>query len=69
MTCPYCEKELKDEDVYGINLRLDSFNMIKPGFEKQGDIFKCLNEECESEAFNYLFHTDPTGELHDGYPC
>lgn len=36
---------------------------------KKGDIFKCSNEECESETFNYYFYTDQQGNLQEGYPC
>jgi len=67
MECPYCEEELEYHDFYGTNLRLDSFGIVKPGFDKCGDIYKCMNEECE--AFQEHFYTDKQGELHEGYPC
>ena len=62
MECPYCEQELEYHDYYGYYLGNDSWDKI-------GDIFKCSNEECESEVFNYYFYTDKQGNLHEGYPC
>lgn len=62
MICPYCNQELKCIDYYGFYLGNDKWN-------KQGDIFKCSNEECESEVFNYYFYTDKQENLHEGYPC
>lgn len=67
MDCPYCDKELKCTDFYGKNLRLDSFGRVRDGFVKEGDIFKCSNEECV--AYNESFYTDSREELHEGYPC
>lgn len=67
MECPYCGEELKCTDFYGRNLHLDSFGRVKEGFEKQGDIFRCNNEECDHYCES--FYTDLRDELHEGYPC
>lgn len=53
MNCPYCGKELKWDDYYGKNLRLDYFGNPKSGFEKVGDIYRCDNEECEYQGYFY----------------
>ncbi len=64
MICPYCDQELKYHDWYGINM---GFN--RSG-NKKGDIFKCHNEDCESNSFNYLFYTKgKSDDLHEGHPC
>ena len=65
--CPYCEELLKYKDYYGKNLMLDNFDRPKPGFVKSGDIYKCENDRCI--MYQESFHTDATGELHEGYPC
>jgi hypothetical protein len=62
MECPYCGAELNCIDYYGFYLGHDQW-------DKQGDIYECENEECESGLFNYHFHTDLQGNLHEGYPC
>lgn len=62
MECPYCGDELDCIDYYGYYLGNDNW-------DKKGDIFKCGNEECESETFNYNFYTDQQGNLQEGYPC
>jgi hypothetical protein len=67
MECPYCDHELKYHDHYGKNLRLDSLDRIKPGYEKQGNIYKCMNEECE--MYDEHFYTDKQNNLHEGHPC
>lgn len=67
MECPYCETDLTCTDFYGRNLRLDSLDRVKDGFEKEGDIFRCDNEDCE--MYEESFYTDRFDELHDGYPC
>lgn len=61
MECPYCEKELHCHDYYGLG------NPFRDGFEKQGDIYKCDNEDCE--MYQESFYTDSRDELHEGYPC
>lgn len=61
--CPYCESDLNYHDYYGTGI---------PGltpFEKRGEVYKCENQECDSEVFNYHFHTDKDGDLKEGYPC
>jgi len=63
MDCTYCNEELELHDYYGQGI---------PGnnnFKKIGDIFKCINEDCESEIFNYFFYTNLSGQLFEGYPC
>jgi len=63
MECPYCEQELTCIDYYGNYLGNDNWN-------KQGDIFECDNEDCESMAFNGHFHTKlNNSNLYEGYPC
>ena len=66
MECPYCQQELLWEDYFG-TWGTAGF----PGIEKKGDIYRCDNEECESEIFNYLYHTYLIGpdNLIEGYPC
>jgi hypothetical protein len=67
LECPYCGAELRWDDIYGRNLRLDSFGNIKPGFIKEGEIYRCDNEDCEYQGW---FHThEDYDELHEGYPC
>lgn len=63
MECPYCSNELDCDDYYGLGIP------GRTGFKKLGDIYKCRNEDCESELFNYYFHTDCAGNLREGYPC
>ena len=62
MECTYCGAELEHHDYYGFYLGNDNWN-------KQGDIYRCENENCESEVFGYLFYTDKQDNLHEGYPC
>ena len=65
MECPYCEQELEWCDYFG---NLDD-NTIS-GIKKKGDVYKCPNEKCESETFNYYFYTIlDDNELREGYPC
>jgi hypothetical protein len=60
MDCPYCNQELNWHDYYGFYLGHDQW-------DKQGDIFKCKNEECE--VYEQHFYTDEQDNLHEGYPC
>ena len=70
MECPYCEQELNWHDYYGKKKYADHYYIYPQSWiEKEGDIYKCENEECESGCFNYLFYTDKRGNLHEGYPC
>ena len=63
MECPYCENELRWIDYFGFYLGNDKW-------DKKGDIYKCDNESCESEIFNYHFHTYINNDnLKEGYPC
>ncbi len=65
MECPYCNQELVWHDYFG---NLDH-NTIS-GINKKGDIYKCQNEECKSETFNYYFYTRLNDDsLQEGYPC
>ena len=50
MECPYCFQELDWHDYFG---KYTGEGMS--GINKTGDIYKCPNEECESETFNYFF--------------
>ena len=63
--CPYCEQELEYHDYYGRICAHQDGKVI-------GNIYKCPNEECESEVFNYCFY-DCSGQgddtLREGYPC
>ena len=78
MQCPYCNQELELEDTFGntdycldvIGYHTDYYIHRNP--IKYGDIYRCNNEECKSEAFNYYFYTlddESFYELHEGYPC
>lgn len=63
MECPYCGQELDYHDYYGRLCAHQDGKIL-------GEIYKCLNEDCESETFNYYFHTrEFSVELHEGYPC
>lgn len=57
--CPYCGHELEYHDC------------ILQRSERVGEIYKCPNELCESEVFNYCFYelNRDGGGLHEGYPC
>lgn len=53
MNCPYCGQELDHIDYFG----------------NSGEIYKCTNQECDSEFFDYMFHTaNLTDELQEGSP-
>lgn len=70
MICPYCGNELELHDYYGkVQYAEHYYSYPRSYIKKTGDIYKCLNEECESEVFNYLFYTDSNDNLHEGYPC
>jgi hypothetical protein len=70
MECPYCGEELTYHDYYGKIKHADHYYIYpQTWIERTGDIYKCPNEECESEVFNYLFYTDKHENLHEGYPC
>jgi len=66
--CPYCGEELEYQDYFG---RISGWNQFfnEPIIDHEGDIYKCLNEECESEAFNYYFYDFCDDILREGYPC
>lgn len=63
MKCPYCESELEYHDYFGRYLGNDTW-------DKKGEIYKCENEECESQSFGGFFWTTMTSDrLNEGYPC
>ena len=65
MECPYCGIELEYEDYFGRYLGNDNW-------DKKGEIYKCPNEECESEIFGnffYIWMSDNNNRLYEGYPC
>lgn len=64
MKCPYCKQELKWHDWFGTNMKFNGLG------DKKGDIYKCENEKCDSQSFNYSFYTRINDdELKEGYPC
>ena len=70
MECPYCGEELRWIDYYG-RTRSSEHYWIYPHswIEKEGDIYQCQNEECESQVFNGHFYDHCDGGLREGYPC
>jgi hypothetical protein len=64
MNCSYCCEELFYHDFYG-------YIAGPQRGEKLGDIFKCHNEECDSQVFNGFFFTKKqnSSELYEGHPC
>ena len=51
MECPYCEHELEYYDYYGrIAAHQDG--------HKEGEIFKCVNENCEMFEESFHNHLD-----------
>lgn len=66
MECPYCGEDLLCEDYYGFGIP------ETPEFKKVGDIYRCQNDDCTCVGVDMppcYFHTDQSGDLHDGYPC
>lgn len=70
MECPYCNKELNCVDYYGYT-RYSEHYWIYPHswIEKEGDIFQCDNEECQSQCFSGYFYDKNDEYLIEGYPC
>jgi hypothetical protein len=71
MICPYCEYELEYHDYY-FKGNYEAYNKghSNSGFKKLGDIYRCPNEDCESQVFNGHFHTrGDNDELIEGHPC
>ncbi len=63
--CPYCGQPLEYYDTFGRLCAHQDGKIL-------GYIYKCQNENCKSELFNYCFHdyagiNDDT--LKEGYPC
>jgi len=70
MECPYCGNELIWNDYFGhMQYAQHYYEYPQSWIKHEGDIYKCENENCESENFNYYFYTDPNGNLKEGYPC
>jgi len=69
--CPYCKQELSYHDwFYTGNHAAYEKGYEGSGFKKLGDIYKCGNEDCDSQSFNYSFYTRiGSDELLEGYPC
>ena len=65
-TCPECNNPLRYHDFYGKNIHLDSFCVVKDGFKKVGNIYKCDSEDCV--VYGEFFYTR-NEELLQGYPC
>lgn len=68
MECLYCRGDLEWEDSYG-NRDYIIFGNISG---KIGNIYKCTNENCESDVFDNIYHTignDDSDDLIEGYPC
>lgn len=70
MQCPYCGEELRCIDYYG-HTKYSEHYWIYPHswIEKEGDIYQCQNEECDSQVFNGHFYDRCDGDLREGYPC
>lgn len=72
MQCPYCEADLLCIDYYGIG-NFAAQEKYGYGFQKLGDIYKCVNEETvdeeEMECYDTYFYTNQNGDLLEGYPC
>jgi hypothetical protein len=66
--CPYCNTELEYDDYFGFR---EGWNKLlnEPKISNEGDIYKCTNDKCLSEAFNYYFYDFCDGILMEGYPC
>lgn len=60
MNCPECDTQLICADIYG-------FYKGRGHWDKNGDIYKCQNEDCD--YFDEYFYTDKLGGIRYGYPC
>ena len=68
MECPYCGEEMVCDDYYGRRVYAEHYYTYPQSWiEKEGDVYKCNNEECE--AYQQSFYDDSKGNLYEGYPC
>jgi hypothetical protein len=62
MNCPYCGEHMDVSEHFG---RFASFQDGKVS----GDIYQCMNEDCD-EHYAYFYTLRDTGDkLYNGYPC
>jgi hypothetical protein len=57
---------IRGECQYGKLKHADHYRDTSSWIERMGDIYKCVNEECE--MYQEYFYTDKYGELYEGYP-
>ena len=71
MDCTYCKNELAYHDFYfSGNYSAYEKWYSNSWYTKKWDIYKCTNEDCESQVFNSSFYTrGSSDELHEWYPC
>jgi len=62
LECPYCETELHYDDYFGRIFPHQDGHV-------EGDIYKCLNEDCEMFEEFFHAHRDNLDDIHEGYPC
>ena len=68
--CPYCGEELQCIDYYGHTRYAQHYWIYhRSWIEKEGDIYQCQNEKCESQVFNGHFYDRCDGDLREGYLC
>jgi len=68
MNCPYCNGELNCFDYYGKRKVAEHYYTHPQSWiEKEGNIYKCDNEECE--GYEQHFYSDVNENLYEGYPC
>lgn len=68
LECLCCGEELTWHDYYGKRKVAEHYySSPQSWIEKEGDIYKCENENCES--YEGHFYTDSQDNLYEGYPC
>ena len=69
LVCPNCGEELKYYDYFGKVKHADHYYLHPQSWiEKTGEIFKCINENCDSfDEYFYSYNNDNI--VHSGYPC